>query len=275
MNSMSGDVNPELAAENAAAPGGRVQSVQRATTLLAAVADASEPLTAPELAERCGLNRSTAWRILGTLEDAGFVERDPATNRYSVGYAITRLAAAGGDASLVRLARPLLLALAAETQETASLALPRQAQLVYVDQVQATRVMAPDWLARSVPLHATSTGRALLAWLPKEEREAVLARPLARFTPMTVTDPDELRTELERIRAQGYAVSRGELEPALWGASAAVLDGRPQPIAVVSVWGLEDRVRDRLDELGAAAARTAAQVRAAVMGRPRSPDPRG
>lgn len=94
----------------------------------------------------------------------------------------------------------------------------------------------------------------------------MLAQPLARFTAVTVTDPAELREELAEIRRQGYAISRGDLEPALWGASSAVLDGRPRPIAVVSVWGLEDRVRDRLDELGAAARRMAERVAEAVTG---------
>jgi DNA-binding IclR family transcriptional regulator len=240
--------------------GGRVQSVQRAAALLEAIADSAEPQTAPDLAERCGLNRSTAWRILATLEDEGLVDRDAATNRYSIGHAIARLAAAGAEA-LPRQARPHLEELARRTGETVSLAVPRGLQLVYVDQVQAPHVMAADWLGRAVPLHATSTGKALLAWLPKDETEAFLTQPLPRFTKSTITDLAKLREEMERVRVRGYAVSRGELEPALWGVSAPVLDRRGRPIAVVSVWGAEGRLRAQgLDELGRAAAATAAAV---------------
>src|SRR5918999_3560953 len=103
---------------------GRVQSVQRAAALLEAIADSPEPQTAPDLAERCTLNRSTAWRILATLEDEGLVDRDPATNRYAVGPAATRLAAAAADA-LPRAARPHLEELSRATGETVSLAVPR------------------------------------------------------------------------------------------------------------------------------------------------------
>jgi DNA-binding IclR family transcriptional regulator len=241
--------------------GGGVQSVQRAAALLEAIADSPEPRTAPELAERCRLNRSTAWRILATLEEEGLVDRDPVTNRYSVGAAVARLAAAASD-SLPRLARPHLEELSRDTGETVSLALPRRLQLVYVDQVQAPHVMAADWLGRAVPLHATSTGKALLAFLPPAELEAALSQPLPRFTDRTITDPGRLREELERVRRRGYAVSRGELETALWGASAPIRDRAGRGIAVVSVWGAEARLKakGRLDELGRAAAATADAV---------------
>src|SRR3954464_6081110 len=117
----------------------RVQSPARAAELLKALA---EPATVFDLADRCGLNRSTAWRILATLEDEGLVERDPETGRYGVGYALVALGAAAGHPPLVRRAHPAVRALAEACQETASLAVPRGLQLVYVDQVQATHVMA-------------------------------------------------------------------------------------------------------------------------------------
>ena len=241
--------------------GGGVQSVQRAAALLEAIADSAEPRTAPELAERCGLNRSTAWRILATLEEEGLVDRDPASNRYSIGPAAARLAAAATD-SLPRAARPHLEELSRRTGETVSLAVPQRLQLVYVDQVQAPHVMAADWLGRAVPLHATSTGKALLATLPPEELDAALTRSLPQFTDRTITDPAELRAELDRTKRRGYAVSRGELETALWGASAAVKDRNERAVAVVSVWGSTGRLKakGRLDELGRAAAATASAI---------------
>jgi IclR family acetate operon transcriptional repressor len=232
---------------------GRVQSVERAIELLQAVAAAREPEPAAALADRCGLNRSTAWRLLATLEHHGLVERDPATHRYSIAYGIVRLAAAAGHEPLARAARPLLRRLAAETGETANLAAPNGLELVYADQVQASHVMAADWLGRTTPLHATSTGKAFLAALAPGELEAALTRPLERYTAATLTDPAALRAELGDVRRLGYATSRGELEPSLWGASAAVPDGRGGAAAVLSVWGTEFRVREHgLDRIGAA-----------------------
>jgi DNA-binding IclR family transcriptional regulator len=242
----------------------RVQSVARAADLLRAL---DAPATVFELADRCGLNRSTAWRILATLEDSGLVERDPASGRYAVGYALVALAAGAGHEPLVRRAHPHLRALAEACAETASLAVPRALQLVYVDQVQAPHVMAANWLGRPTPLHATSTGKAFLAWLAADELAAALPARLQRFTDTTITTRAALRAELAGVRARGHAASRGELEPALWGVSAPVLDGG-RAVAVVSVWGTEGRIRARgLDALGALTAATAADVAATVAAR--------
>ena len=235
----------------------RIQSIDRAVELLEAIAAAPEPQTARALADRAGLNRSTAWRILATLEHHGLVERDPAGNRYGLGFALLRLAAAAGHEPLVRLAHPIVRALAHDTGETANLAVARRLELVYADQVQAPHVMAPNWLGHAVPLHATSTGKAFLAALPDAELDALLRAPLERFTDTTITDPEALRAELDGVRARGYAVSRGELEPALWGVSAAA-----GATAVVSVWGADPRVRDRVEQLGPRAAAAARELAA-------------
>ena len=245
---------------------GRIQSVDRAVELLGAIASAPEPETAPALADRCALNRSTAWRILATLEHHGLVERDPASNRYSLGFAVLRLAAAAGHEPLVRLAHPLLRRLAEETGETVNLAVARRLELVYADQVQAPHVMAPNWLGHAVPLHATSTGKAFLAALPPQELDVLLRPGLERYTDTTITDERALRDELGAVRARGYAVSHGELEAALWGVSAATIDAALRPVAVVSVWGSDARVRERIDPLGALAAEAARELEALLGG---------
>src|SRR3954470_9569818 len=97
----------------------RVQSVARAAELLKALGAHGEPATVFDLADRCGLNRSTAWRILATLEDEGLVERDPASGRYAVGYALVALATRAGHEPLARRAHPALRALAEACLETA------------------------------------------------------------------------------------------------------------------------------------------------------------
>lgn len=240
-----------------------VQSVERAAELLKAVASAAEPCTAPALADRCGLNRSTTWRLLATLERHGLVDRDPATGRYSVGHAVVQMAGASGYEALGRRAQPLLRRLADDTGETVNLAVPHLVQLVYVSQVQAPHVMTANWLGRPVALHATSTGKAFLAWLAAEERAATLAEPLEGYTKATLTDAMALEAELQAVRRRGYAVSRGELEPGLWGVSAAALDERERPAAVVSVWGSEGRIREKgFRVLGDATADTARELAA-------------
>jgi DNA-binding IclR family transcriptional regulator len=238
-----------------------VQSVERAAELLKAVAEARQPATAPVLADRCGLNRSTTWRLLATLERHGLVDRDPDTNRYSVGLAVVQMSSASRHEAFARHAQPLLRSLADRTGEAVNLALPRLLRLVYVDQVEGPHLMTANWMGRAVSLHATSTGKAFLAWLPPEEREAALSEPLERYTPKTVTDADALERQLRTVRRRGYAVSRGELEVGLWGVSAATLDDRGRPAAVVSLWGAEGRIRSHgVSRLGEAAAATAGEL---------------
>jgi DNA-binding IclR family transcriptional regulator len=240
-----------------------IQSVDRAAALLKAVANSSRPLSVVELAAQCGLNRSTAWRLLATLDSQGLVERDPATQRYSVGYAIFQMAAAGDHEAFVRRAHPVLQQLANDTGETVNLAVAKRFDLVYVHQVQAPQIMSPNWLGRSVALHATSSGKAFLAWLPKEERRVLLQGKLERFTPTTVTDRRRLEQELEGVRRDGYGVCVGELEETLYGASSAVLNERERPVAIVSVWGPQHRVpAERLPEIGGKAHVAASEIKA-------------
>jgi IclR family acetate operon transcriptional repressor len=249
--------------------GGRVQSVERALVLLDAVAGAApRGSTAAEVALACGINRATAWRLLATLEDHGMVDRDPATNRYQIGYTVVRLAASSGTDGLVRRTHHVLERICAQIGEAASLAVGRRSGLVYVDEVAPPAVLTVNWLARPVPLHATSTGKAWLAWLPEQEARAVLGPVLEGFTDATVTDVSRLLGELGRIREQGYAVSVAELEPALCGVSAPVLrPGEDRPLAVFSIWGPADRLRpSRLESLAALAIEAAASVEKALRG---------
>jgi DNA-binding IclR family transcriptional regulator len=259
-------VESEVGDVPAPAATGRVQSLERAIALLEAVADVSpEGEAVAALAMRCGLNRATAWRLLATLEAHGLVDRDPATQRYSVGFAVSRLAASAGVDGLVRRAHPVLVRLSERTGETADLAVARPLGLTYVDEVAPPSVLAANWLGRQVPLHATSSGKALLAWLPDAEVSALLAERLTRYTPSTLTSMKALRADLTRTRERGYGFCVGELEPTLNGVSAPVLDGRGRPVAVLSVWGPHDRVPpERFAELGHLTVSAAADVAAAV-----------
>lgn len=232
---------------------GRIQALDRAIALLESVAAASPTgLPAAELADACGLNRATAWRLLATLEHHALIERDPASNRYAVGPAITRMATTAGVSGLVRRAHPVLVRACSRTGETANLAVPQRLGLTYVDEVTPHSVLTARWLGAQVPLHATSAGKAFLGWLPAEEVESILSAPLPGFTETTRTDRAALREELERVREAGYAVSDGELEPDVNGVSAPVRDPDGRPYAVLSLWGPRARVpASRFAELGA------------------------
>jgi DNA-binding IclR family transcriptional regulator len=239
-----------------------IQSVDRAAALIKAIADSPHSPTVNELAVACGLNRSTTWRLLATLDSHGLIERDTISQRYSLGYAFLRIAAGADVDPLVRRGRPVLERLAQQTGEATNLAVARRFGLLYVDQVDPPHVMAPNWYGRTVPLHATSTGKAYLAFLPEDEQEAVLPRRLERHTATTITDRRRLADELSGVRRDGYAVCVGELEESLFGASAPVLSEQGRPVAIVSVWGAEHRLpRERLPEVGQRALEAADELK--------------
>jgi DNA-binding IclR family transcriptional regulator len=252
------------AAAGDAVPGTqRIQAVDRAIALLKSVASSATPPTVLELARECGINRSTAWRLLRTLEHHGLVDRDPITQRYTIGYGAISVAAAVTDDTLVRRVRPLLTKLAAATGESVTLAVAKRFNLVYVDQVDPPNVMVPNWLDKPLPLHATSGGKAFLAWLGPDERDAILPEDLPRYTPHTITDRAKLERELDEVRTVGYALCAREYEEFSSGASAVVLNTHQYPIAVINVWGPAPRNPvKRLHEIGRAAVATADEVRA-------------
>ncbi|NUR06571.1 MAG: IclR family transcriptional regulator [Nocardioidaceae bacterium] len=255
---MSPDRNPTPSGSRGSR-GSRVQSVDRAALLLRAVA-AAEPdrTTAALLAETCGLNRATAWRLLTTLEEHHLVTCDRATGRWSVGPGLLEIAQSSEADTLAQTGHAALEELSLATGETAALAVVGIGGLTYVDEVAPSAIVAATWQGRTVPLHATSTGKAYLATLPDEEVDRLTRDGLRRYTDTTITDADELRAELAATRRRGYGTCRGEYDTAAWGVSAAVLDHLGRPRAVLSIWGPQGRVAEsRFPELGTLTAATA------------------
>jgi len=230
--------------------------------LLRAVASSSGPgSTLARLAEECGLNRGTAWRILTTLEASGAVTCDRETGRWAIGLALVELAAATGVEGLIAAAHGVLERLSWQTGETADLAVVRAEGLTYVDEVAPVSIVTANWLGRSVPLHATSTGKALLAFLTDEEVDRLLPQELEAHSATTVTDRAALLEELTVTRERGYGTCLGELESSLFGVSAPALDRDGRPLAIVSIWGPGLRVTaDRLPALGELAVEAATEI---------------
>lgn len=224
-----------------------VQSVERAAALLRAVASASGPdSTATALAAQVGLNRTTAWRILSTLEQQRLVRLDRRTGWYALGFGLIDLAAQAGGDSMVRTAHAVLTRIAEQTGETAALAVMRDGALTYVAEAVAGAIVSVTWQGRPVSLHATSTGKVLLAFSGRDEVRELLDLPfggrLQRFTSTTITSRAALAGELARTRERGYSECWGEFDESAWGVSAPVLDAAGRPAAVISIWGPPERV---------------------------------
>ena len=242
---------------------------ERVVRVLDALGGAPEGLGVSDVARTLDVHRSTASRLLGTLATDGMVERDPITQRYRLGARIVGLAAtAVARLPVVSQARPELEQLSASTSETVNLAILDGFHVVYVDQVTpAQTVVMASWVGRRSPVHASSSGKVLLAWGHPRARQALFRRRLEALTDRTITDPDELRRVLDDIRRRGYASSNGELESGLLTIAAPVLvEGTA--VAAVSISGPGYRLPARdLPGLGRRLVEAAAAVANRMTGR--------
>jgi IclR family acetate operon transcriptional repressor len=230
----------------------KVQSLDRALEILKLLG--SEPeMRVTDLARRLEVHKSTAFRLLSTLQEHGLVEQNPSTEKYRLGYGLVRLAASVvGEIDLARASRPVLQELATRTSETVNLAILQGDQVVNIDQIAAPNlVVNVNWVGKQTPLHCTSNGKVLLAFLPDPERRRLLEQPLHRFTPRTITDVKTLDKQLGRVRDDGWAFTLEELEIGLNAVAAPVRGTDGLVHAAVSVAGPSYRVTpQRLGELG-------------------------
>ncbi len=242
----------------------RIQAVDRAAALLRGVAEAPTPPSLAELAEATSLNRSTAWRLLLTLEHHGFIDRDPDSGRYVLGHEISRLAMRGGHAGLVRRLRPVLNDLTRDIGMSAVLSVPTATEPVAVHQVDPPGRREPNMVGWMLPVHATAAGKLWLAFLDEPERTEAVRQPLARFTDVTLTDRRALVRELEQIRETGISVDRDEWDPG-WSAAAVPVRSGDAIVAMISVMATTQRFEaEPYDDLAARLRDAAAAAQAAL-----------
>jgi DNA-binding IclR family transcriptional regulator len=224
--------------------GGGVQSVSRALRALELIAAEGE-LGVSDLGRGLGVHKATASRLAATLAAGGLIERDPVSDRYRLGFGLIRLAGAAiAGLDLVRTAHPILENLAQRTRETVNLGVLSGGDVVYVDQVAGTHsIVSVSWVGRGTPLHCTSNGKVLLAWMDEQDRDRLLTAPLARLTDSTIVDPNVLRTQLQEVRARGYAQTLEELEEGLNAVAAPVRRADGRVVAALSVSGPAFRMR--------------------------------
>jgi DNA-binding IclR family transcriptional regulator len=218
--------------------------VLRAPLTLELISESGE-VGVTELGRKLGVHKATASRLVATLAERGFVERDPITEKYRLGFGLMALAgAAAGANDLVRSARPILEDLAERTRETVNVGVLSGDAVVCVDQISGTRaIVSVSWVGRRAPLHCTSNGKVLLASLPEAERDRLLGRPLERPTSHTIVEPVMLRTQLREIEVRGYAQTLEELEEGLNAVAAPVRQADGDVVAALSVSGPAFRMR--------------------------------
>ncbi|MDO9356333.1 MAG: IclR family transcriptional regulator [Solirubrobacteraceae bacterium] len=241
---------------------GRIQSVERAARILLAFAAPQEQLTVAQLARMLDVHKSTASRLVATLVSFGLLARS-SDDALCLGPELARLGALASAApSLEDVARPAMEEVTAQTGEGVTLAVVHGGEAMTIAQSDGRFVIgAQGWVGRRSPLHATSDGKALLAFGAAEAPEG----ELEALTDLTLTDRSALGAELDATRERGWARSAGEFEPGLHGIAAPVFDAAGLCIAALCLSGPSYRIgEDDLPRLAAVVRRAADRVTATL-----------
>lgn len=214
-----------------------IQSVDRAITLLEAIAEAGGETTLTELSRRTGLNISTCHHLLSTLVDRGYVAKVPVRRSYALGARILYLSnACLRQVDLPARAAPFIEQINEKTGETVHLAVLQGDALMKVAKRESRHPVRVDTgtLGKTDAAHATATGKAMLAWLPEDDMRRILSHGMTRFTPNTITEWPALIEALRHVRSNGYAVDHEEYQPGVICIGAAIRDRTGAVVGAIS-----------------------------------------
>lgn len=236
---------------------GSIKSLDRAFMILECFTESKPEWGVTELANHLGFPKSTVATILRTLRSHGYVEKDAQTNLYGLGLRLFEMGYVVRNQMKIRAhIMPALEELQKITQEIVYLTIPRGGKVLYLEAVYpSVRLVQYSTAGRLAPMHCTGVGKAMLAYMSDEEVESVISTyGLERYTPNTICDADELRVELGRIRARGYALDNEENDISIKCVAMPIRNSEGGALGSISVSGPsfryeEDRIIDFADAL--------------------------
>jgi len=226
---------------------GGAQTADRALQILKYIAAEKGPVPIGLICQEFELNRTTAWRLLSTLVNNGFIDRDVSTKCYQLGLSSVLLCAdaAAQNEPIIRHSRQAMEELAEITQESVLLAVPKYNCTVTIAQVQSPlSIRLRDYINTTSPLYGTSNGKMALSFLSEAELEKFLALPRPPFTPQTITDREQLIEEINKTRERGFGMILSELSESENGVSAPIIYDK-RPVAFISVAGPSFRFTEK------------------------------
>jgi IclR family transcriptional regulator, KDG regulon repressor len=240
-------------------------TVDKALKVLAAMAETSTPRgsSLAELSNKIGYHKTTVYRLLMTLEQNGFVQQDPDTDRYKLGLKLLELSTVLLDnLELRREASPFLHDLMVKTDETIHLGLLDQFEVVYIDKVESLNpVRMFSRIGTRMPWHCTGLGKAIAAFMPEAKVDELIGHGLPKRTNNTITSCETMREELAKTRARGYSIDNIENEEGIACVAAPIFDYLSRPVSGLSIAGPSMRITpDRFESLGELIKETAMSV---------------
>jgi IclR family transcriptional regulator, KDG regulon repressor len=230
-----------------------VKSVDRALTIISLVSKRKEGVGVTELAADLELNKSSIFRLLSTLVKHGFIEQNPETKKYRLGYKYLELSSMLLESIDLRAqAKPLLEELASHTSEVIHLVVYDQGEVVYIEKLEGNETLRThSQVGRRAPMHCTSVGKVILAHLPLNEIVDIIDKHgLPKHTENTITDKEAFFKELGKIRNEGFSTEKEENEPGITCIAAPIFDHARKITAAVSISGPSIRMtEERLAEI--------------------------
>ena len=222
-----------------------INSILRACKILKCFSGDKAHFKISDLAHQLRLDRSTTYRILLSLERAGFVKKNEEAGTYSLGLAAFEIGNAYlMQTDLIQVSKPIMTDLASKAQETVHLAILSDIEIVYVDKVDSPRALGVmSKIGQRGPLHCTALGKTLLAFQPEDEQSRIIQKiRMTPFTSRTITSKQKLIEELRIIKKQGFALDRREIEEDVECIGAPILNYLGNVIAALSISGPQNKI---------------------------------
>lgn len=232
------EVEAKAGESETGSPSGTVQSLQRGVQILDMVVQAREPLRLADIARELDMDRTSAFRLLQTLERSSLVAKDPQRKSYTVGGRLLQWASTiGQDVNLVATARPYLEKLVTRTNESGHFGVLSKDRALLLDYIGSRgTIVVQNRVGVFEPLHCTALGKALFAFQSAARREALLkAMRFERHTESTVTDRNEFERIIERVRRESVAYDEGEYNGVLYCVAAPVIGRDGVPVGAIGV----------------------------------------
>lgn len=229
-----------------------IKTIVKAVELMELLMAHREGVSLKELSQAIGQSPSTIHHLANTMRQVGLLQQDPQTKQYRLGLKAFQIGqAALRHLDVVEQAQPHMKELARATGEGVSLVQYQNGSPVYVLHIDSSRTIGMRHRpGGTIPLHCTGSGKVFLSSLPEEELDRRLPTlTFDRLTASTITDPDRLRAEVTRVRAQGYAIDNEEVEDGLVCIAAPVRNHQGEIVGSISLSGPSSRINENLDEL--------------------------
>lgn len=222
-----------------------IQAVSHALDLLEQFHEDIDELGVTELSKRLKLHKNNVFRLLATLESRGYIEQNKATENYRLGLKALELGQTFiKQMGLLRQAKPILERMVEQSNETSYVVIYKDRHVVYLDVVETNlTVRVVSRVGSRLPAYCTAAGKIHLAYMTEEELDELLPQiEYVQHTPTTITNPEALRKELQRIREQGYSLDDEELDLSVRCLAAPIRDYTRRIVGAISISGPTMRV---------------------------------